>query len=588
MQPSDEQKNRLNEAFQYSRSALGPFRKNRLMFLKQFVGYHYSDTAKDKPVPVNLLKIAVQTHVTQLVGGTPQASITSDNRQHRAEAYNFQLALNKYLKRMRLEEKLEEGTTDAMFSVGIAKVGIADENEVYDDGKYQTFGKPFVDIISLDDWVQDMTASDVRGACFMGHCFDMPVDAAKERFGKEIAEEEYSPLQEDGAPRDQLARSDQGMSGNTSYIKKTKFWELYFPHEKKIRVYRHEGGGDGADCLGDMVEEKDYKGPEGGLYYFLDFDKVPNNPMPVSPVMTWYDLHYGANIIWRKAQRQAERQKSLGIVGPGSEDDGDRITNYNDGDVIRCDNPSGVQSLTFGGVNADNVQFYDMIFNQWNIAANNPMTLAGLGNQSPTLGQDKLLHEAANAVVARMQERVVRWTGEIIGAIAWYLYTDPVLEIPIEKKIPGTRIPPIESSWTPEKRKADFFLYNVDIQPYSLQRNSPQQKMLVLQQYLAQVLIPMQQQILEQGGTIDTELVGRMFADGYAVPELEDVVRYDKPPSVPVKGAAAPPSRGPQMQPPGGTKRTYERVSTNGNQSPLGAGAGGFGKQKQQTRFIPT
>ena len=55
----------------WSRRQLEPFRRNRVDFLRQYVGSRYSNDGAPQDVIVNLLEITVNTYVRQLVAKNP-------------------------------------------------------------------------------------------------------------------------------------------------------------------------------------------------------------------------------------------------------------------------------------------------------------------------------------------------------------------------------------------------------------------------------------------------------------------------------------------------------------------------------------
>ena len=92
----------------------------------------------------------------------------------------------------------------------------------------------------------------------------------------------------------------------------------------------------------DPDEEVKVANRMGGPYAFLYYAKPTNSAMPVAPVMDMIDLHMSANKLWRKADRQAQRQKYVGVVGTTGEDDGRRVVQASDGQMIRLDDPNQV------------------------------------------------------------------------------------------------------------------------------------------------------------------------------------------------------------------------------------------------------
>lgn len=539
---------KFKEAFRASREALQPFRENRLNALRQYVGDKYSWNGAKEPVPVNMIKMLVETNTTNLLSGVPQVMITTRHKQLRPYAESMQLAVNQALKDAKPTRHFQEAIADSMFVMGIMKVGIADEIDQSTDS-ISFEGGIFLSPVSLDDFVMDMSVRSVYAASWYGCRYTAPKEVIEKAYKKKVEARDLGWSNESGDERDNLSRYPSSSRNIDEHEVKAEVWEIYFPSEKRIRIYEH-----GDDGIGQELDEYDYEGPSSGPYSFLYYSKPTNSAMPTAPVMDLIDLHMSANKLWRKADRQAQRQKYVGVVGTTGEDDGRRVVQASDGQMIRLDDPKAVGNVNFGGVNPDNINFFNMVWQQFNMFGNNLSVLAGLGAQSPTATQDTLLHNAANKIVARMQESVVQFTRDIIEKIVWYMWNDPVLEMQIRKKVENTNIV-VDSIWGPNERVGDFMAYNIDVNPHSLRSMSPGERLMGLQSYLANVMMPMMPYIQAQGGVPNAEVISKTWADLSGDPAINDFIQWTGAPQ-----AAPEPPMTPPNKPPGQTRR-YERIS---------------------------
>ena len=98
-------------------------------------------------------------------------------------------------------------------------------------------------------------------------------------------------------------------------------------------------------------------------------------------------------------------------------------------------------------------------------------SLGGLAPSTQTIGQDKMLAKSASERLADMQERVVKATTGVIRDLAWYLWHDDSVELPLTKPI--TQKIQRDFTWDKFSRDGELFDYNIDITPYSLQSKSP-------------------------------------------------------------------------------------------------------------------
>ena len=67
-----------------------------------------------------------------------------------------------------------------MFSIGIVKQGLASGAVGEIMGFTHNVGQPFADVVSLDDWVHDMTAKRWEQVGYAGNRYRIPLDEARE------------------------------------------------------------------------------------------------------------------------------------------------------------------------------------------------------------------------------------------------------------------------------------------------------------------------------------------------------------------------------------------------------------------------
>jgi hypothetical protein len=188
--------------------------------------------------------------------------------------------------------------------------------------------------------------------------------------------------------------------------------------------------------------------------------------------------------------------------------------------------------------------------------AGNLDNLGGLEQQSQTLGQDKLLSAAAGAQMKDMQDKVAIFIRDIFRSIAHYEWNDPVKRRMLEKPIPGTDTT-IQVEWNRDSKKGKFDMYDLDLDIYSLQDNSPGVRLQKLGVIMQQYIMPLAPQIQQAGGTIDVQKIISLVAKYSDFPELSEVVTFsDQPGNGPAQGQ---PSGQPQN-----TTRTYERTGGSG------------------------
>ena len=122
------------------------------------------------------------------------------------------------------------------------------------------------------------------------------------------------------------------------------------------------------------------------------------------------------------------------------------------------------------------------------------------------------------------------------------------------KSIPGTELS-VVIPWGRESKRGKFDFYDLDIDVYSLQDDSPSIRFQKLRVILQEFVLPLLPGIEQAGGTLDIQKLFELIARYADFKDLRDLVIWaDKPPE-----AEAQPPNAPQT-----TTRRYERVNRPG------------------------
>lgn len=553
---------RLHGAMTQSRRKLEVFRDNRKDLLRQYVGRHYGNEGSSQNVPVNLTELAMNIFLRQLAAKNPKVMVGAIPRRLRSPAMKLKLALDRLFDEIRLVDTLRLFVREALLSIGIIKTGITEGGTVEVDGFLHDVGQPFADVVSLDDWVHDMRAERWDQIAYAGNDYFMPFHLLKEtgRFDESV----IKTLTPDGSKydlEDEFGtdnRASQLSQGTEDYGDEfhdyIRLRDVWLPETNRILTLP-------LNNLTKVLSVIDWEGPERGPYHLLGFSEVPGNIMPLSPLSAGLDLHTATNTLYRKLVNQAERQKDLvTYTGQGAKDAA-RVQDSGDGDVLRVDHQESVKSMSMGGANSNNFALAQHLRELYKNMLGNLDVVGGLAPQSQTLGQDRMIGVAASKRIEDMQDKVVDATTGVVRSLAWYLWTDPLIELPITKRI-GDR--DVETSFTAEDREGDFLDYNIRIEPYSMQHRSPSERLQGIFSYLTQILLPSQQAFLASGGQIDFQVLNRLVAELSDEEEINNLVKFNAPGDVPRPGER--PIQSPV------TSRTNLRINQSASGDPGAAG----------------
>lgn len=518
---------KLRQSFIWSRKQLRPYRDLRVEAIKEYLG-------GSNRTAMNVLEIAVSTYIRHLVARCAKVMVTTPYMQLKPSASTLELAENHLLQEIKFVDTQQEVALDAMFGMGIFKVGETPAGSVEINGELYDVGQPFAERVSLDDWVHDVNAKDWRACGYMGNRYRVPYEwvmtnpsfmntkGLMPMSGEAI--ERHGEEGEDSERAEDIAR-EQNVMETGEFQPMIELWDLYLPQDKLMMTLPAQ--------VGRMpVQVIEWDGPEGGPYHPLVFTRVPDSIMPLPPTKMWLDIHILINKIFRKLAQQSERQKDIGLIPMGDQGDAERLNATKDGDWAVLANPGAAQTESIGGPNQTNVAFLVHLIDRFDWLAGNLSALGGLGVQAETLGQEELLSDAASQRVKDYQDSVVRAIEHVLGAsgLAWWLWYDPLIDITTTQRINvlGNEID-IPTRFNETSKEGDFLQYNFTVSPHSTAPMTPDQQLAKLTTFIQNVHMPLQQVAAEQGVQLDIEGLYRRWAKLANMPELEEFIFVGQP-----------------------------------------------------------
>ena len=529
----------LTKAVEWSVKQLETPRRKRVDAIKEFVGAHYASGGSDKRVPTNFLELAATIYIRLLAASAPRAIITTSNRALRPFAKSAEIAINQLPEEIGLASTLRRAVLEALFSFGVVKVGTCSNGETV---LGHDIGEPYADIVPLDDYFMDMSAKSMGDIQFEGNDYWISKEDAERIYKAELTADDHTVVGEQGETR---AESITTPEGADLYRERVWLRDVYIHHTNQLVTYTVKSKKE--------LRVKDWDGPEGGPYHKLGFSDVPGNLLPLPPVALWMDLHELANALFRKLGKQADRKKTVAAFSGSDDEAVERLKMAQDGDGIKY-NGQKPEQITVGGIDPQSLAFFLQVQDLFDYFGGNLNVLGGLGPSTDTVGQDRLLSEAAGARAQDMAQQTINFARGIFKALAWYEWTDPVRKRQIEKPIGNTGLT-VQSEWSYETRQGDFLDYNFNIDVYSMQDNSPATRLQKLGLIMQTYVMPLAPIIQSQGGSVDAQVIIDLVADLSNFPELKDIVKFTGvvPESQQVVG---------NMQPQ--TTRRYERVNRPG------------------------
>ena len=498
----------------------------------------YFDAEYSREHLVNLLDRGVYTIVPYLVEGDPQVMVETLAINYRPWAFTTQLALNFLLKKMKFADNvLIPAAINSMFGAGIVRTFSEYDRLINLDDEVIRGGVPTVRVIDDTDYIGDPLARTRSDFIFEGDIYRLPTDYAKDLFsgkdksGKQIADYIYPDckLIQDFSPE---LISDPGFNMKKYALRDfTTFIDLYLYDEDVTVTIMPEGAK--ARILRTVEEDGP---PKTSPYDYLGYKFFPGTSVPIPPAWFWHDSDVSINIVARTAREQAESQKDLLLADPGHKGLAEAVENAKNMDVILTKDPKdGVQQVSFGGMNQNSIPYMNFVEMLFNKSGGTSEILSGRGAEAPTLGQEKMMYQNASRIVGNMYSRFHEFMTSIVSKLAWQVWMDPTVYIPVVKEIPGVgQFPEVFSQADKVK---DFYDFVFKVVPFSTQRTSPELKYQRLMQLSQSWILPTLGIAAQQGAEFDIpEATKRMaeyiglddFNQLYhtAIPQPTDVIPY--------------------------------------------------------------
>lgn len=498
--------------------------------VSDYAGSHYQGESaghKGKNRYVNLMNQAVEAYQMLLAANRPRVIVTTNLTQYRGFAASFQHAINALIKEIRLEETLEKWVMDAFFCMGVVKTHLADagltklENDIWMDP-----GKPFASNIALDDFVYDMSANKWSECKYAGDMYRLSYDDAVELFGEE-AMKDHQPGKSGGITGERVDEIGKPqMSGEEDFEPMVDLADIWVPRHGMIYTYVVESRRDFSLAGPSPVAVEEWDGDEGGPYHLLGFNDVPEHVMFSSPASHLEMLDSLVNDLYRKASRQARRQKDVHLYTAAGASSAQQIQLADDGEWVNVQDTADVSMMKQGGVDASNFQFMTGAMSTFDRMAGNLQAQLGLAARAETLGQEQLVHGAASQKVDKMGKRVAECVTRLVKSLGQMLWADEFKQIVSEVAVPGAKDFQATYSWKPGDREGNFIDYNFDIDAYSMQYQGPRAKLDQLNSLVQGVYLPMAQMVQQQGGMIDLHQLTKQYSELLNLPELMQIVKF--------------------------------------------------------------
>ena len=521
---SELERTRLHRAISTSRDVLDPFRRVRSEFIRDHAGSWYSQNGARFATYANKMNQTASILSFALVGGSPRYKCVSSDPKNRPFAYHLQENLNRLVSNINLEQSLYLMVLDAIFLMGVAKVRMADdEDRQLEDDTWVDVGRPWVDRVSVDDLILDLSARDLTKMRFAGDRYRCSWAKVKERSGGDFDAKVVKQLAPNSKYLFDTGSEYANQIANCMAVDDDELepmiWleDVWVAENKQWVTFPASPGLDSVKPL----KVVDWEGSPRGPYKYLSLGFVPDNVIPSSPAQNLKGLHDVYNRLLRKMIHQASISKQVVGFPPGQAKEADNARNAKNGDWLPFNNPKDIATITIGTVDGNIHAFTAALDEIFNVQSGNIRSLGGLGAEAQTARQESQIAQHSSGVIGKMSQNVMRFTGEIGEELKNLMWDDGAFEQEtwVDAGNTGEKAP---SNWTPDYREGERDNYSLKVVPYSLMYRSPQMELQQISEVLNQIgpLYPM-----IQAGILDGKELFNLYAENLDLPILKRLFR---------------------------------------------------------------
>jgi hypothetical protein len=529
---------RLHDQVAMAERELETFREQNKSRQELYSGHGHGANEEAVDTPLNVYNLALRIYQRRLISGDPRVLVRSRSPKAHPEAYELSLACEQLFREIALKDTLKEVVHQGLESVGILKVGVVSPDMHEAGGFLHDGDQPFCDPILLENFAYDTNAKRWEEIDWAGDKYRV---AVSDLIGNPQYNQDIVRSMDKGEQRqdEDLRHSTGEESVQRLGVQQSVFrdelrqyvtvWDIWLPRVTMPDGRRGVIVTIPADGQSPPIRVEKWDGPENGPYHLLRFDPIPGNIMPVSPGGHLESLAKLLNRAIRKLGNQLDRQRTNPTITPASANAGDdkTIQDAMDGDVLQLMDPKNVGEVRVGGIDQQSYAFTQGLLDLYQWLGGNLNSLGGLASNAATASQQEMELSGANGLIDELQDRFMTFLKGVCTDLAWYEYTDPTRIRKLTKRVQGTDIELPDRAYGPERRQRPFFLFEFEVDPFSVRHRTPEQRLQMILELLPRMAqIGQAAMVYSQAGIeLDVEGLWRMITRYTGFTELSEIIR---------------------------------------------------------------
>ena len=563
----------LHDQIAMAEKEMETFREQNKERQALYSGHGYGKNEDEVDTPLNVYNLALRIYQRRLISGDPRVNVRSRSPEARTEAYELSLACEQLFREINLKDTLKEVAHQGLESVGIVKVAVTPREMNESLGFLHDAEQPFCDPVLLENFAYDTNAKRWEEIDWCGDRYRLPLD---DLLNNSIWDQDVVATMDTKESRqdEDLRQSPGEESVQRMGVQDSVFrddlrqyvtvWDIWLPREKLLITI--------PDGKGQPLRVVKWEGPENGPYHLLCFDPIPGNIMPVSPGSHLESLAKLLNRAIRKLGNQLDRQKTNPTITPAAANAGDdkTIQDCQDGDVLQLMDPKNTGEIRSGGIDQQSYAFTQGLISLFSWLGGNLDSLGGLASNAGTATQQEMELTGANGLMDELSDKFTGFLQRVTTDLAWYVYSDPQGTRKLIKRLDGTDWEiPVE--WGPEQRTREFFLFEFEVDPFSIHNRTPEQRLRMIMDLIPRATQIAQAKMLfaQVGDELDTEAMWRLITRYTGLTELSELIRSSGEPITAMPGKT---DRPPSTNTPGIPHEYIRRNVSSGGSPAEGPG----------------
>jgi hypothetical protein len=521
--------NRLHGQIAMAEKEMTTFREQNKERQALYSGHGYGVNEEEVDTPLNVYNLALRIYQRRLISGDPRSNVRARSPKAKTEAYELSLACEQLYREINLKDTMKEVVHQGLESVGIVKVAVTPRGMHESKGFLHDAEQPFCDPVLLENFAYDTNAKRWEEIDWCGDRYRLPLDDLLDNpmWDQQVVAtmNTKESRQDEDLRQNPEEESVQRMGVQDSVFRDelrqyVTVWDIWLPREGLLITI--------PDGMGKPLRVTRWEGPENGPYHLLCFDPIPGNIMPVSPGGHLESMAKLLNRAIRKLGDQLDRQKINPTISPGAANagDGKTIQDAADGQVIQVQNPKDIGEIRSGGIDQQSYAFTQGIISLYSWLAGNLDSLGGLASNADTASQQEMEVAGANGLIEELEDKFTGFLNRVMTDLAWYIYSDPTGTRKLVKRLEGTDWE-IPVSWGPERRTRDFFLFEFEVDTFSIHNRTPEQRLRMIMDLIPRAAQIAQAKMLfaQVGDELDTEAMWRLITRYTGLTELSELIR---------------------------------------------------------------